>query len=166
MPAQSFAGTLINIPIAAHIVSRRPHEILVAHSLGACIGLSVYDPEVQVGGILHCVLPDSRIDRKKAGKYPCMFADTGIPLLLKKCIEYGAEPRRLQLKVAGAADLMNVPDIMDFGKQNYLMIRKIFMKNKIPIHAEDVGGSGSRTMMLFIETGQVVIRSSGSEKEL
>ncbi len=40
-------------------------DVLVTHALGSCLGLMVYDPEVQIGGLLHAMLPLSKIIRNK-----------------------------------------------------------------------------------------------------
>lgn len=37
-------------------VSNDPEVVLATYSLGSCIGLSIYDPIVRVGGMLHLLL--------------------------------------------------------------------------------------------------------------
>lgn len=64
--------------------------VLVTHSLGSCIGLTVYDPVEKVGGLLHYMLPDSTKSSKGKDR-PFMFADTGIPLLYESCYKLGAK---------------------------------------------------------------------------
>jgi len=36
-----------------------PQDELVTYSLGSCIGVSLYDPAAQAGGMLHYQLPSS-----------------------------------------------------------------------------------------------------------
>jgi len=149
------------VGIADMKVSNDPDVILVTHALGSCIGLAVYDPVVKVGGLLHYMLPESRINPKKAKENPFMFADTGIPLLFKTCYRYGAIKQRMIVKVAGGAQVMDEKGQFNIGQRNYVALRKIFWKNGVLIQAEDVGGFVNRTMELDIETGEVRLKLPG-----
>ena len=57
--------------------------LLITHALGSCLGLIAYDPQEKIGGLLHAMLPLSKINRDKAQANPCMFVDTGVPTLFK-----------------------------------------------------------------------------------
>jgi len=147
-------------------VSTQSDDILVTYSLGSCIGLAVYDPVVLVGGLIHCMLPLSKIDRKKADTNPCMFVDTGIPELLTEVYRLGAERKRLIAKVAGAASLLDAKGLFKIGERNYTVLRKILWKNNILIKSEDIGGTIARTMYLQMATGKTIVKSGGKESEL
>lgn len=147
-------------------VSKRPDDVLVTYSLGSCVGLSLHDPVAGVGGIIHCMLPLSKIDPVKAQANPCMFADTGIPALIQALFDLGAERKNLVAKVAGAASLLDDKGLFRIGERNHTVLRKVLWKNSILIAAEDVGGTQARTMYLFMGTGRTVIRSGGRENEL
>ena len=45
--------------------SRKPGDVLVTYALGSCIAVIIYDPVASVGGLLHYMLPDSNLDKKK-----------------------------------------------------------------------------------------------------
>jgi len=154
------------IGISEMKVSSRPEDILVTYSLGSCIGVSLYDPAIQVGGLIHCMLPLSKIDPPKAEANPCMFTDTGVALLLQAVFDMGAERKRLVAKVAGAASFLDEKEMFRIGERNYTVLRKILWKNDILIAAEDIGGTISRTMYLYIAGGQTVVKSGGREVEL
>ncbi|MFH2035216.1 MAG: chemotaxis protein CheD, partial [Candidatus Zixiibacteriota bacterium] len=70
-------------------VSNVPGDVLITYSLGSCIGLTAYDPVVKVGGMIHYMLPLSKIAPEKAKAKPGMFADTGIPALLNQILNLG-----------------------------------------------------------------------------
>ncbi len=148
---------LITVGIADLKVSNNPEDILVSYSLGSCIGLAVYDPEVRVGGLLHYMLPDSSINQEKAAKNPAMFANKGIPLLFKQCFKLGADKRRMLVKVAGGSQIMGGGSF-NVGKRNYAVLRKILWKNKIKITNEDVGGTVNRTLYLRIADGRTELK--------
>lgn len=47
------------------IVSNDPEDIIVTYALGSCLGVVIYDPVANVGGMLHAMLPDSTLVVKK-----------------------------------------------------------------------------------------------------
>lgn len=147
-------------------VSNRSGDVLVAYSLGSCLGITVYDPVVHAGGMIHCMLPLSRIDTERAQRTPATFVDTGVPALLEEAYDLGAQKDRIILKVAGGSQILDEKGPFDIGQQNYRVLREILSKSNIPIAAEDVGGSAPRTMYLEIDTGKVIIRSRNKESEL
>lgn len=147
--------------------SRQPGDTLVTYALGSCIAVMVYDPVAAAGGLLHYMLPDSNLDRKKAAECPAMFADTGIPMLFKACYALGAEKRRMIVKIAGGASILNDGDYFRIGQKNITAVRKIFWKNNVMIDAEDTGQNYNRTVRLRISDGKCFIRASGGmAKEL
>ncbi|MFZ5764303.1 MAG: chemotaxis protein CheD [Thermodesulfobacteriota bacterium] len=142
-------------------VSNENKDILITYSLGSCIAVVIWDPVVRVGGLLHYMLPESRLDRERAEKNPFMFADTGIPALFKEAYRLGAVKSRLVVKVVGGAQILDPTGLFNIGKRNYLLLRRLFAKNRIVIDAEDVGGCVNRTVSLEIASGRVVLKVSG-----
>ncbi len=149
------------VGIADMKVSNDQHAEIITYSLGSCIGVSIYDPAVKVGGLLHFMLPDSSIDPNKAQKNPWMFADSGIPLFFRAAYRLGAEKRRMEVKVVGGAQILDDSNFFNIGKRNYMSLRKIFWANNILIRAEDVGGTVNRTLSLELSTGRVWVKTSG-----
>lgn len=143
-------------------VSKTPGDVLITYSLGSCIGVVIWDPIVKVGGLLHYMLPDSSLDKEKAVSKPYMFADTGIPRLFKESYKLGAEKKRLIVKVVGGSQIMDDAGVFNIGKRNYMLLRKMFWKNKIMIAKEDVGGTANRTVSLDIATGVTHLKTSDS----
>lgn len=139
---------------------------IITYGLGSCIAVAMHDPRTGVGGLLHYMLPESSIDREKASANPYMFADTGVPALLKNMQELGGNKRGLTVWVAGGAQVLNDNGHFQIGKRNYLALRKLLWKQGLMIHAESVGGSTSRTVRLVLPDGRVLSRESGTEKEL
>lgn len=144
-------------------ISKDLKETLITYSLGSCLGLAVYDPENQVGGLIHCLLPLAKIDPEKAKKNPNMFVETGVPLLLQKMISRGAKKKNLIIKAAGCGKALNSGEQFNIGNRNFTVLRKILWKNNLLLSGKDVGGSKARTLSLRMEDGEVLIKS-GSEK--
>ncbi|UCD52940.1 MAG: chemotaxis protein CheD [Phycisphaerales bacterium] len=158
--------TRVVIDISDAKVSCDPSDVLVTYSLGSCIGICLYDPAPQVGGMLHYQLPSSKMNPQRAQGCPFMFADSGMKLLLKKLVSMGASKKRMDVRLAGGAAMATGPDGFDIGKRNYLAIRKVLWSNGMFINAEDVGGNSARNLYMDMADGTVTVRSNGLEKYL
>ncbi len=144
-------------------ISNNPNDVIITYALGSCIGIAVYDPIAKIGGLLHYMLPDSALDERKAKDNPAMFADTGIPSLFKACYGLGAEKKRMIVKVAGGASILDDTNFFRIGQKNIMAMRKIFWKNNVMITAEDTGANHNRTVRLEMANGKVFVRTSGGE---
>jgi chemotaxis protein CheD len=148
-------------------VSNNPGDILITYALGSCIGITVFDPKARVGGLLHFMLPDSTLDSNKAKTTPAMFADTGITLLFKSCYAIGAEKKRMVVKVAGGASILDDTNYFRIGQKNITAMRKIFWRNNVLIDSEDTGENFNRTVKLELSSGRCILKSSnGTVKDL
>ena len=147
------------IGVADCHVSADISAVLVTYSLGSCIGVSIYDPVARVGGLLHFMLPEAPADAAQAGKSPYMFADSGIPMMFREAYEKGAQKRRLRVRVAGGAQIMDGQGVFNIGHRNCLAMRKIFWKAGVIVHAEETGGNSARTMRFEIASGRIFLRS-------
>ncbi len=149
-------------------VTGDPLAELVTYALGSCIAVAIWDPVSKVSGLLHFMLPDSAVDRNGNGKdHPFRYADTGTPLLFRGAYQQGAEKKRLVVRLAGGAAVVNDNGFFNIGKRNYAALRKILWKAGVMVHAEDVGGSVSRTVRMEAGSGRMIIRATGEpEREL
>ena len=150
------------VGVADMVVSNDPSAELVTYSLGSCLGITVYDPMKKVGGLLHIMLPESRIDAVKAVSAPFMFVDTGVPRLFQGVYNLGAERHRVVVKVAGGAQLLDEKGIFNIGERNYKALSNMLARNNIVLQGTDVGGLSSRTMRMDLTTGKVTIKTPGN----
>jgi chemotaxis protein CheD len=152
----------IIVGVADMKLSNDPDAVLVTYSLGSCIGIGIYDPTANVGGLLHYMLPESSLDQAKAGKNPFMFGDTGIPLLFKGAYQIGAKKNRLKVIVVGGAEILDQKGFFNIGKRNHTLLRKLFWKNNVMIDFEDVGGCVNRTIKMEVKSGATWLKTSGN----
>ncbi len=150
------------------LVSAEPDAELVTYALGSCIAVVVWDPAARVGGLLHFMLPDSSVDLRGQGQdHPYRYADTGTPRLFREAYQMGAEKRRLIVRLAGGAAVVEDNGLFSIGKRNYAALKKILWKAGVMVHGEDVGGNVSRTVRLELQSGRMFIRAAGqTEREL
>ena len=159
-------GNSMTVGISDMAISKTPQDILITYSLGSCLGLTVYDPENKIGGLIHCLLPLAQTDQEKSKKNPMMFVETGVPLLLQKMLALGAKKNNLIIKAAGCGKALNSGEQFNIGQRNFTVLRKILWKNNLLIKSKDVGGSKARTMTLEIETGDTIIKSGAERYKL
>ncbi len=156
----------ITVDISDMKLSRSPTDVIVTYSLGSCVGVTLYDPVAQVGGMIHCMLPLSKIDPEKARLKPYMFVDTGVAAMLGELYSMGAQRQNIVAKVAGAGSPLGKEETFRIGQRNYTILRKFLWKNNILIDKEDVGGSKARTLYLYLADGRTTVKSEGQEVEL
>jgi chemotaxis protein CheD len=167
---QRIAGVVVSalvVGISDCKVSQDAESILITYALGSCIAVTMFDPVAKIAGMLHYMLPESALDASKAQQNPCMFADTGIQLLLERVKAGGAQPRRMVVRLTGGAQVLDGEGVFQIGKRNYLAARKILWKAGVLIAAEAVGGEVPRTVRLEVGTGRMWLREGGGlEHEL
>ena len=144
----------------------RKGDIIITHALGSCLGLVVYDPVSMVGGMLHAMLPLSKINVDKAKANPYMFVDTGVPALFREVYSIGGEKQRLMVKATGCGETLGKNEMFKIGERNHTILKKLLWKNNLLLDAEDVGGSSSRTLEFHLDTGQLFVRNNRVEEEL
>ncbi|MDF1799498.1 MAG: chemotaxis protein CheD [Planctomycetota bacterium] len=161
---RTLAGDLA-VGVADLGVLAGPTGTISTRALGSCIGLTVFDPKVRVGGLLHYMLPQPRT-KEEALQSPAMFAVTGLSTLFRSVLELGAMRERLIVCVAGASEMMDREGGFSIGRRNRLMLRKLLWKNGIPLQAEDTGGTEVRELSLELGTGRVQVRTRNEERVL
>lgn len=136
---------------------------LVTYSLGSCVGVTVYDPERKVGGMLHAMLPDSNLNIARAKDRPYMFVDTGLPALFHAVMGLGGTRSRLIVKLAGGAQFLDEKKVFNIGERNVQATLAMLARNGMPLTGRDTGGHSSRTLRLDLATGNVTVDVPGEE---
>lgn len=150
---------MLRVGIADYKVGKAPQQI-ISYGLGSCIGISLYDPQTKVGGLVHIMLPDST--QARAHENHAKFADTGVPLMLGEVLKLGAAKNRLVAKIAGGAQMFsfaNASDVMRVGLRNAEAAKKALAKEGIRIVAEDTGGTYGRTVQIDLATGDYKVKT-------
>ena len=155
--------TTIMVGLGEVKVSRDPETVLACLGLGSCVAVSVFDPVAKVGAMAHVVLPKSKGNSgDRAGRY----ADVAIPLLLKNVRELGAKDSRLEIYLAGGAQMSLAPGLgsaFKIGEDNVVAVRAVLAQEGLEPKATDTGGNKGRSMRLFIESGKATVASAGQE---
>jgi chemotaxis protein CheD len=136
---------------------------IVTHALGSCVAVCIWDPIARVGGMLHLLLPEARINPTRAERQPAAFADTGIPLLFQQAYARGLQKARTQVALIGGAEISHdAPEgVMNVGRRNVIAARKMLWGNGVLIRSEDVGGRRARTVAISMQDGRIVVSAAG-----
>lgn len=147
-------------------VSNNPMITLSTYALGSCVAVVAYDPLVKAGGLLHMMLPDSRISPDKADKQPAMFADTGLPMLFRALVGLKVQPSRLRIFLAGGACILCANDTFKIGERNIAATNDYLARNRLSVRMSDVGGTINRTVHLNVGTGAITLKTPNSNDTL
>lgn len=149
-------ANVIHVGTGEFAVAEHP-SILMTPALGSCVGVALWDAYMHRGGLAHVMLPtpsesarDGNMDR---------FASVVIPKMIEE-VSGGAAPRRLVAKLVGGAAMFKTDNVMSsVGERNLEEVRRQLSLLRIPILAEDTGGSHARTVELRLDSGVLVVRS-------
>lgn len=147
--------------------SNNPEDILEVPSLGTCVGLMIFDPEIHTGGVVVYILPDSdEIQSPKLDNQPCLFADTAIIHFLQAAIEQGIRPERSKRIVVGGGQVLGQTGNFNLGARNGQAALDTLTKLGLEPTHQSMGGTANRSVALHIKSGQVEISVAGEETEL
>ena len=155
---------------------------LVTSGLGSCVGIALVDTDAEVTGLAHAMLPaaDSRAGTGRAdgadtaatdggdslprGKY----VDTAVPALLDTMVEEGADPDRIEARLAGGSAMFDFSSgDGGVGERNVAAAKAVLDEYGIPVIATDVGGDYGRSLTLESPSGSLSVRRAhGDTKEI
>lgn len=150
----------IKVGIADMKIARQ-EGVLITHALGSCIGITIYDPMIKLGALIHIMLPEAT-GAKSTSVYK--FADTGIRETLRKLGAFGGRTNRYICKIAGGAQMFAVGGsgtLGNIGQRNAESVKRIMQEEGVRIQSQDVGGTTARTMLMDVSTGEVKLRIIG-----
>jgi chemotaxis protein CheD len=150
--------------VADCIVSVDPTVCIATYALGSCIAVTAHDPQAMVGGLLHFLLPYSTLDPERARENPFIYGDSGVAELIRRCLDAGAHRKRLVVRAAGGATLLDKDGFFNVGRKNYLSLQKALWKSGLVLDAESIGGAAARSLRLDVGTGALWMKE-GSQTD-
>ncbi|HOB15868.1 MAG TPA: chemoreceptor glutamine deamidase/glutamate methylesterase CheD [Defluviitoga sp.] len=150
------------IGIGEYAVDKNP-AVLITLGLGSCVAACIRDKSKGIGGLVHVMLPESRGERERIGKY----ADTGIKAVVDEIINMGGDIRNLEAKIAGGASMFkNSKTTFEIGVKNVEAVKKNLKELGVKLVAEDTGGSRARSVEFDIATGELRVRKVGGGEKV
>lgn len=151
------SNTII-VGMADYKTGKTPDKLMTA-GLGSCIGVCIFDPGSQIGGMAHIMLPSFKESMKGN---PAKYADTCMEMLLSELYKIGVAKSRLRAKMAGGAQMFSFAGktpLLKIGERNAEAVEQELKKLAIPLLAYDVGGTFGRTINFDLKTGDLHIRT-------
>lgn len=150
--------------MADYRICHAPQKIMTL-GLGSCLGVVLYDGTSKTCGLAHVMLPDSKKISHNANRMK--FVDTCLDDMYHELLREPLNPKNLVAKVAGGAkmftkDLDN--EFLNIGAQNYVAAVKKLAELRVPVIAEDVGDTFSRTIRFDPETGVLLVKAVGIDQ--
>jgi chemotaxis protein CheD len=142
-------------------VAKNP-DFLTTLGLGSCVGITLYDSINKIGGMAHVMLPTYK---GFEGQTIAKFADSAIIELLNQVTRAGAKRGSLVAKIAGGAHMFGRAannNMLKIGERNATASLAILSQLKIPVKANETGGTHGRTIILDLSDGSLTIRTVGA----
>jgi chemotaxis protein CheD len=125
--------------------------------LGSCVGVCLFDPILQVGGMNHILLP-GRADLRNFNA-PARYAVNAMELLINRIMALGGNRFRLIAKVFGGAQIMPAISVKNSpGKQNEEFVIQFLKNEGIKIVSSGLGGRHARKIIFYTHTGDVYVK--------
>jgi chemotaxis protein CheD len=151
------------VRMGEYAVSPAGGDGLVSLGLGSCIGLVLVDRRAAVAGLAHVVLPALGEGDTTT---PAKFADTAVEALAGAMEELGARRASLEAVLVGGASMFASASAgLDVGQRNADAVRDELARVRIPVAAEDTGGSKGRTVRVAAGSGRVTARAAGAREQ-
>lgn len=161
-----FGTQKVVVGVGDMAVSNNTNVTLSTYALGSCVGICAYDPVSKSSGLLHLMLPESKLSAEKAASQPAMFADTGMPMLFNAMFGLKADFKRIRLFIAGGASVINGADPFRIGDRNLTAVKNFLKSCPCTVVSHDVGGTINRTVHLEVSTGNVSLKMPDSNRQI
>lgn len=132
--------------------------------VGSCVAICLFDIDAKIAAMAHVMLPKKTNDKQpvtenEVGK----FADTAFSYMLNNMIQMGANPKRIQAKIAGGATIFShesETSLFNIGSRNILSVKQILKETGIPLVSEDTGANFGRWVIFALSSGNMTIVSN------
>lgn len=127
--------------------------------LGSCVSITLWHPELLIGGMCHYMLPNrsGRGTKTADGKY----ADEALGLLFEEIRRSGTALDEYQVKLFGGGNMFHrqvCTTQAHIGARNAEVGRNLVKYHGLRLAAADLGGVGHRTVLFDIWSGHVWVR--------
>lgn len=139
-------------------VATEPTEIHTV--LGSCVAVCLVDETKGISGMNHYLLPLWNQDGIASPK----FGNISIAKLVEGMEEAGCKRRNIIAKVFGGASPSGLTT-GQVGVRNIQIAMDMLNDYGIKVVGKDVGGTNSRKIVLFSQTGKVVLRYPNKESK-
>ena len=131
-------------------------DMVIVTVLGSCVSACLRDPEAQVGGMNHFMLPHHGTDPGGPISESARYGAFAMEVLVNHLLALGARRNRMQAKIFGAGRI--VPGMSDIGARNAKFAIEYLERERIPILAQDLGREEASKVYFFPQSGRVLVK--------
>jgi chemotaxis protein CheD len=128
-------------------------DVALVTLLGSCVAACIRDPALGLGGLNHFLLPgDDRADQRSA-----RYGVHAMELLINDILKRGGVKARLEAKVFGGANVIDLCAAETVGSRNCRFVTDYLQREGIRIVARDLGGEQARRVFYFPASGRASV---------
>lgn len=129
--------------------------------LGSCISITLWHPELHIGGMCHFTLPKNPMKSSTEKKVDGRYADDVMLMFKRETLKYGTKLTEYEAKIFGGGNMMksegqNVED--SIGSKNAAAAMNLLMQENVAILVAHVGEFGHRRLVFDTGSGDVWVR--------
>jgi len=161
---------LIHLNPGELLVSEKP--AIVRTVLGSCIAVTMFNHRLKIAAICHALLPQCQETKMEAEREAerWKYVDAVIPDMIQKMRKYGIEPKEIEVKIFGGADVLsstgggnNNPTV---GSANIAMAQHLIEAERLRLKVSDVGGTRGRKIFFYTYTGEVLVKRLDQSEQI
>lgn len=127
--------------------------VAIVTLLGSCVAACIRDPACGLGGLNHFLLPGDAASDQRSARYGVHAME----LLVNDILRRGGQKSRLEAKVFGGANVIDVTASETVGDRNCSFVIEYLRREGIRLVAQDLGGERARRVFYFPETGRASV---------
>lgn len=139
--------------------------------LGSCISITLWHPDLHIGGMCHFTLPKHPLKSRAKSGLDGRYADDVMQMFKQEATKYRTKLSEYDAKIFGGGNMMksegqNVEG--SIGSKNAAAAMKLLMQENVAIQVAHVGEFGHRRIVFDINSGDVWVRhteANGVRKE-
>lgn len=131
---------------------------IISTLLGSCVAVCLWDPQTQVGGMNHFLLPEA-VAGSTVDDEPTRFGAHAMDRLIGEMLKLGALPGRFVVKVFGGASVLAIPGVaVSVPHANIEFVHAYLAREGLRVAATSVGGTLPRQIRFHTDSGKVLVR--------
>jgi chemotaxis protein CheD len=135
-------------------IADKRDEMLVT-ILGSCVSACIRDPDLNIGGMNHFLLPGDE-EASAPTDNSTRYGAYAMEQLINGILKLGGKRERLEIKVFGGGNVINNSTLI--GTRNASFVRQFLNREGLFAHVEDLEGDLPRRIHYYPSTGKVMMR--------
>ena len=131
-------------------------DMVIVTVLGSCVSACMRDPQANVGGMNHFMLPYHAGEPEGPLSESARYGAYAMEVLVNHLLSLGARRERIEAKIFGAGRI--VPGMSDVGARNARFALEYLDRERIRVLAKDLGHEEASKVYFFPRSGKVMVK--------